>query len=307
MTISSDRITVPYPSRTYARQLEDPTMPIFTFSYTPEHLAFGDKPTWISATDGDTPTLQFPIRMLGMDAPELHYQGAKETTPGKYDDAFTSFLTKAGKDLDAGLKQHLAKKLTNKASSRHIAAGKASSDHFRAMAAKRLARKGKNGKPISPRHIFVMVSNEVFDKYGRLLAYLNASYEKKERETIPAAKRPTFNLQMLQEGQAVSLLIYPNIPKRDDLELVQSAVRKARTTSKGVWKGPDNLLLPYEFRWIIDTIKGTRSGPDRYCADISTGKLYQPQHYYKVLPENRLFFYAKNLVHALSMGFQLAP
>ena len=280
-------------------------MPIFSFPYKPEHLAIGDKPVWISATDGDTPTLQFPIRMLGIDAPELHYQGASASTPAKYDAPFSTFLTATGKDLDTDLKQHLAKKLANNACTRHIAAGQASFEHFQLMAQKRLARKDKKGKSLSPRRIFAMVAEEVFDRYGRMLAYVNGAYEKKERETIPESKRPTFNLQMLQEGQAVSLLIYPNIPKPSDLELVQAAVRKARTTNKGFWKGPDNLLLPYEFRWIIDTTTGTRNGPDRYCADISTGKLYQPQHYYKVLPENRLFFYAKDLVEALKMNFQL--
>jgi endonuclease YncB( thermonuclease family) len=282
-------------------------MPLFQFQYTPEHLAFGDKPKWISATDGDTPTLQFPIRMLGMDAPELHYGGATEANPGKFDGPFNTFLANAGKDLDAGLKQHLNKKLANNASTRHIQAGKVSFDHFLEIVKKRLARKGKNGKPIADRHIFAMVSNEVFDKYGRMLAYVNASYEKKELETIPAGKRPTFNLQMMQDGQAVSLLIYPNIPKKPDLELVQTAVHSARTKGKGFWKGPDNLLLPYEFRWIVDTINKKRNGPDRYCADISTGKLYQPQHYYKVLPENRLFFKIPDMVKALAMGFQLIP
>jgi endonuclease YncB( thermonuclease family) len=282
-------------------------MPIVSFPYNPEHLAFGDKPVWISATDGDTPTLQLPIRMLGIDAPELHYQGASSTSPGKYDVPFGAFLTAAGKHLDAGLKQYLAKKLLNNACTRHIAAGQAAFEHFQAMAQKRLARKGKNGKTVTPRHIFAMVAEEVFDRHGRMLAYVNGVYDKKERETIPESKRPTFNLQMMREGQAVSLLIYPNIPKPADLELVQSAVNKARTTNKGFWKGPDTFLLPYEFRWIIDTIKGVRSGPDRYCADISTGKLYQPQHYYKVLPESRLFFYAMDLVEALKMNFQLVP
>ncbi len=282
-------------------------MPLYSFQYTPEHLAVGDKPDWVSATDGDTPSLRFPIRMMGIDAPELHYQGAMETTPGKYDGQFETFSANAGKDLEAGLRQYLTKKISNKACSRHIAAGKAAFDHFQTIVRKRLARKGKNGKPISPRNLFIMVSREVFDKYGRLLAYVNAAYEKKERETIPVSKRPTFNLQMLQDGHAVSLLIYPNIPKRDDLELVQSAVRKARTTNRGFWKGPDNLLLPYEFRWIVDTIKGTRKGPDRYCADLISGTLYRPQQYYKVQPENRLFFQKKDLVHALSMGFEIMP
>ena len=72
-------------------------MPIVSFPYNPEHLAFGDKPVWISDTDGDTPTLQLPIRMLGIDAPELHYQGASSTSPGKYDVPFGAFLTAAGK------------------------------------------------------------------------------------------------------------------------------------------------------------------------------------------------------------------
>ena len=181
--------------------------------------------------------------MLGIDAPELHYQGASSTTPNKYDVPFSTFLSDAGKDLDAGLKQHLSKKFINNACSRHIAAGQASFDHFQALAQKRLARKGKNGKPLTPRRIFAMVAEEVFDRHGRMLAYMNGAYEKKERETIPENKRPTFNLQMLQEGQAVSLLIYPNIPKPADLELVHTAVNKARTTNKGFWKGPDNFLL----------------------------------------------------------------
>src|SRR5437868_6301587 len=68
-------------------------MPIISFPYKPEHLAFGDKPVWISATDGDTPTFQLPIGMHGIDAPELHYQCASSNTPGKYDAPFGAFLT----------------------------------------------------------------------------------------------------------------------------------------------------------------------------------------------------------------------
>ena len=111
---------------------------------------------------------------------------------------------------------------------------------------------------------------------------------------------------MVQDGQAVSLLIHPNVPEPDDLKLVQSAVRNARTKGKGFWSQGDAVLLPYEFRWIADTISGKRHGPDRYCADISTAKLHMPQRYHEVLPENRLFFYPENLVDALSMGFVLA-
>lgn len=108
----SSRLPIIPPLRVKNRRV---AMPIVSFPYQPEHLAFCDKPVWISATDGDTPTFQLPIRMLGIDSPELHYQGASATTPSKYDIPFSAFLTAAGKDLDTGLKQYLSKKLLNNA------------------------------------------------------------------------------------------------------------------------------------------------------------------------------------------------
>ncbi len=278
----------------------------FQFNYTPENLAVADKPIWVSATDGDTPTMQLPIRMLGMDAPEFHYAGATEANPGKYNVPMESFLAQNGQDLSPGLKEHLKKRLAGNPCTRQISAGKAAFDHFQDIAKQRLDRGvGKSGKPLAPRKLFIMVSQDVFDRYGRLLAYVNAAYEKKEREEIPVADRPTFNLQMMQDGHAVSLLIYPNIPKPADLKLVQNAVKKARTHEDGLWKDKGSTLLPYEFRWIVDTIQGKRHGPDRFCADISTGKLYTPQQYYQALPENRLFFYEEHVGEAIKMGFKL--
>lgn len=281
-------------------------MPRFHFTYTPEHLAFGDKPRWVSATDGDTPTLQTPVRMLGMDAPELHYAGATADSPGKFDQAMSAFLAGKGRFLDDGLKQYLKERLEDGACSRQIAAGQRSFEHFQKIATERLDRgKGSNGKPLTPRKLFVMVAREVFDRYGRLLAYVNAAYDKNELGAIPAAKRPTFNLQMCQDGHATSLLIHPNIPKPQDLELVKAAVKRARTRGKGLWADRGRTLLPYEFRWIVDTTQGTRRGPDRYCADMATGDLHLPQGYFRVLPENRLFFFEEDLGEALKMGFKL--
>jgi hypothetical protein len=179
-------------------------------------------------------------------------------------------------------------------------------DHFQSIVKERLDRGvGGNGKPLTPRKLFTMASKDVFDHYGRLLAYVNAAYSAQERDRIPLNKRPTFNLQMVQDGHAVSLIIFPNIPKASDLELVRKAVRTARIHGKGMWKDGEKVLLPYEFRWIIDTINGKREGPDRYCADMMTGTLYPPQGYYRVLPENRVFFFANQVGDALGMGFTL--
>ncbi|MGE0114721.1 MAG: thermonuclease family protein [Steroidobacteraceae bacterium] len=277
----------------------------FPIHYTPESLALGDKPKWVSATDGDTPTIQLPVRMLGMDAPELHYGGATETNPGKFDAAFASFLAKEGKNLDPKLKAYLAPRLKNKAGTRHIAAGKIASDHFQVMAAERLQRVSATGKELTPRHLFTMVATEVFDKYGRMLAYINASYTKVERDTVPVKQRQTFNLQMMADGHATSLVIYPNIPKPIDLELVRQAMAKARKDKLGLWKSATPLLNAFEFRWIIDTISGKRQGPDRFCGDFTTGKLYPPQRYFEVLPENRLWFFAEDVGEAYAMGFTL--
>ena len=239
----------------------------FPIHYTPESLALGDKPRFVSATDGDTPTVQMPIRMLGMDTPELHYRGASESNPGKFDAAFASFLTKAGKGLDPGLKAYLKKRLRQGASTRHIKAGKAAATHFQDTVADRLKRISEHsGKELTPRTLFVMVAAEVFDSRGRMLAYINASYTKKERDQIPASKRPTFNLQMIRDGHATSLLIYPNVPKPADLTLVRNATIAARKAKRGLWKSGTPTLHAFEFRWIVDVISGKRDGPDRFCA-----------------------------------------
>jgi hypothetical protein len=39
-----------------------------------------------------------------------------------------------------------------------------------------------------------------------------------------------------------------------------------RKDEKGLWADEQKALLPYGFRWIVDTITGKRQGPDRFCA-----------------------------------------
>jgi endonuclease YncB( thermonuclease family) len=280
-------------------------MAAFKLNYLPEHLKLGDDAGWVSCTDGDTPTIQLPVRMLGIDAPELHFGGADERNPGRFDVPMTTFLTGAGAGLDPGLKAYLEPRLLNKASTRHITAGKVAHDHFDAMSKARRERFDKKGKPLTPRKLFIMVAEEVFDKYGRMLAYVNANYTAKERESIPALKRPTFNLQMMQEGHAASLLIYPNVPAEKDLKLVQAGVKAARLGKLGFW-ADEQALLAYEFRWIVDTLGGRRQGPDRFCGDLTTGELFPPQQYYRIDPENRLFFFGEDVGDAYAMGFRLA-
>lgn len=275
-------------------------------SYEPEKLGLGDKPKFIDATDGDTPTIETPIRMLGMDAPELHYAGATAKAPGRFDVPFSKFLAGAGARLDPGLKAYLRRRLDAAASTRHIRAGAEAFAHFQAISAERLRRvSARTGRELVPRALFTMVSQQVFDRYGRLLAYVAPAYSKAERDSIPPEKRPSFNLQMMQDGHATSLIIFPNVPKPDDLVLVHEAMKSARRRRKGLWKSARPVLHAFEFRWIADTIAGKRAGPDRFCGDFTTGRLYTAQHYYKVPPEARLWFFKEDVGAALKIGFEL--
>ena len=277
----------------------------YPISYTPEGLALGDKPRFVSATDGDTPTIDVPVRMLGMDAPELHYAGAGENNPGKFDTPLERVLSGPGSHLDAGLKQYLRPKLRSNPSSRHIAQGVAAFAHFETIVAERLQRiSTSTGAQLTPRRLFTKVSEQVFDRYGRMLAYVAPAYSKAERDEIAPQDRPTFNLQMVQDGHAISLLIYPNVPKPRDLDLVRSAIKKARQYNRGVWGGAHEPLHAYEYRWLVDVHRGRRSGPTRFCGDITTAKLYVPQQYYKVPDENRLWFFEEDVGKSLRDGLQ---
>ncbi len=244
--------------------------------------------------------------MLGMDAPELHFGGANANNPGKYDDALKNILTNAGSNLDPGLKSYLKPRLKGKPSTRHIESGKVAFAHFDKIVADRLKRISQStGKVLTPRKLFTKVSKQVFDRYGRLLAYVAPSYTKQERESIAPVDRPTFNLQMMQDGHAISLLIYPNVPKPSDLTLVRTAIKKARQYNRGVWGDQYEPLHAYDYRWLVDLSRGTRDGPTRFCGDVTTAKLYLPQHYYKVPDENRLWFFEEHVGRAYEMGFTL--
>jgi endonuclease YncB( thermonuclease family) len=279
----------------------------YPISYTPEGLALGDKPRFVSATDGDTPTIDVPVRMLGMDAPELHYAGASETKPGKFDAALQHVLSGPGSHLDPGLQEYLEPKLRSNPSTRHILQGVAAFAHFEQIVEERLKRiSTSSGAELTPRRLFTKVSEQVFDRYGRMLAYVAPAYTRAERDTIPPKDRPTFNLQMVRDGHAISLLIYPNVPKPSDLDLVRSAIKKARQYNRGVWGGPHEPLHAYEYRWLVDVHRGQRDGPTRFCGDMTTAKLYVPQQYYKVPDENRLWFFEEDVGRAYEMGFTLA-
>jgi len=264
--------------------------PTFAFDWKPDGRTLAAyKKTRI--TDGDTPFIEMSIRMLSIDTPEVHYPG--NSKPSKQDAA----LAELGRQLDGGafakiptkLRKHLVHCLDDKAGTRQLEQGEAATKQYQGMLDVRMKTKSGRGT----RELFVRSADEVFDAHGRLLAYVAPSYDQAERAAMALYERRTFNLQLVEEGWAAPFLIYPSLPSKADLALFWAAARKARVNKLGCY-ADSKMLAGYEFRNCVKMVKGQAEGPTRYCAHLRTGKIYKPEDYVKVQPEDRLFIWAKD-------------
>ncbi|MBK8912041.1 MAG: thermonuclease family protein [Chlorobi bacterium] len=237
-------------------------------------------------TDGDTPTVALNIRMVNVDAPEVHYPGNRK--PSRQDAALAGLLANRPEVFTPQLRDYLSPKLEGNAGTRQMEWGKKSRDAYDALAKELLQFDPEKERYRAKVHI--TIGSEPFDRFQRLLAYVAPM------ENI-AAKRKTFNLMLAEQGWVVNYLIYPNLPKRDDIIKLQKAVAKARKKELGMWADP-LLLAGYEFRNLVDTASKKSNGPKRHCADISTGRLHLPEDYFTILPENRLFIDKRDLKKA---------
>lgn len=272
-------------------------MPI-QINYNPEIVKRG-KTRHERVEDGDTVFINEGIRMLGIDTPEIHFPG--RSRPSNHDEALQNLsneLTEAG--VNTRLASHLRQRLRRHAGTRQLEQGEAATEALRNSVDRRLARySDRTGNRIRDRDLYIQVASDVFDHYGRMLAYIAPSYTRRERQEIPPSRRPTFNLQMLRLGWATTIFIYPNIPKREDLLLARSAVRRARLNRTGAWADP-HLLLGYEFRSCVRLTRGEDDWITRYCIDITNRRIYEPQDYHLVEPENRIFVWRQDLRHAIA-------
>ncbi len=258
-------------------------------------------------TDGDTPNIRVPIRMLSIDTPETY------RNPTNQDRKFAKlvdWLQQGIAPIDPELSAYLTPRLaTGDAGTRQEDQGNAAKAFIDDLANRRL-----NDRPgTGPRSLFVRVGEKPFDNYGRLLAYVAPSYSREERDTMTRRERATFNLDMVAAGWAAPFVLYPNIPNEFDLPILHTAAREAVEGDKGAWADPQ-ILTGYEFRMLDRLFKVTEDiaeGRDvsrrrrydwvtRYCADMTSGTLYPPQHYFKVAPENRLFIWPDDTRQAVA-------
>lgn len=271
---------------------------------------------YLRTTDGDTPYVSISIRMLSIDAPEVHYPG--RTRPSQHDAnlaQLAEWLRAGHTPVSDGLAEFLYPRLSMvRAGTLQEHQGEQASAVFRQML-DRLLTKPSGGR----RGLFLRSADQPFDQYGRLLAYIAPSYTSEELATLTKWERATFNLLMVKAGWAASFPIYPSIPKYEDLVMLREAAMDAFLSKRGIWAEPMT-LTGYEFRMAVKLygitkrlIVGERLSSnarmgwiERYCVNITTREIYYPQDYYRVPPYDRIFVWPKEVSEAVSQ-LNLAP
>lgn len=264
---------------------------------------------YLRTTDGDTPFISLSIRMLSIDAPEVHYPGSSR--PSRQDANLAQLAQWIGEGrapIDSELAAYLQPRLaTGKAGTLQEHQGQQASAVFQQMLEQMLAK--PNG---SRRSLFIRTADQPFDDYGRLLAYIAPNYTTEELEKLAEWERSTFNLLMVRAGWAATMIIYPSLPKYTDLALFHDAAKEAYLAGRGIWA--DSVTLTgYEFRMAVKLfevtqklVSGTKvsssernSWVSRYCVDMTTKEIHYPQKYFRVAPYNRLFIWPQDVSDAV--------
>ena len=254
----------------------------------------------VDISDGDTPNIRMPVRMLSVDTPEVT---AKSALGAQRVDVKFQELRKWIRDgiapVTERFRDHILPRLEDKAGTRHFEQGKAASSWFRARVDERLMR--PSGRR---RNLFVRTADSPFDAYGRLLAYVAPSYSTKELRTMSRKDRATFNLDLIESGHAGPFILFPSIPGELDLPLFIEAAVDAMEKSRGQYADP--LHLPgYEYRMCEKLHKVTRQLTDgkamsaqdrigwrsRYAFDMRDRVLHGPEDYMDIPPPYRVWLW----------------
>jgi endonuclease YncB( thermonuclease family)/WD40 repeat protein len=263
--------------------------------YRPVSFKMGDY-SYARITDADTPYIESAIRMLSIDAPEVHY-------PAKPTYEYDAELELLGKkleshdvypEMDDGLRNYLIPRLKDKPGTRQYVKGLVAADQFQKILHNHLYPPNRHS-----RKLLLIGSGERFDSHGRTLAYITPSYSKAELKKYPRSKRKTFNLLLVEKGWAASFPLFPSLPNPADLERLREGAENAQKEHYGLWED-ELLLLGYEFRMCVRLASGKPIGDCiyRYCVDMTSKELFSPQQYYKISPANRIFIDKEDLEEA---------
>jgi endonuclease YncB( thermonuclease family) len=262
-------------------------------------------------SDGDTPVIEQPIRMVSCDTPEKGmYAGNPPVSQPKLDTCRQRLQNSFYNELPQELRQYLSSKLTANAAQHHIEAGERASQEFDTVLMNRLTRADGSLRPLA-----TIPTGELIDSYGRLLAYTAPWFSGSQSDPLPPRDHPdrrTINLDMIENGWAAFFPIYPSLPRNDDMNRAIAVAETAWEQKRGAWNEfGDDLLLGYEFRMCIklgtasNAPGGIGSAFQRVCIDLRNLSNVGLFGFHSVPPCYRLWVWEKDIVQAQQdLGFQ---
>lgn len=262
----------------------------------------------VDVSDGDTPNIRMPVRMLSVDTPEVT---ARSDTGAARVDAEFAQLAQWIRDglapVTAAFAAHILPKLDATAGTRQYTQGKAASAWFKAQVEARLKR--PSGRR---RNLFVRTADDKFDRYGRLLAYVAPSYSSRELKEMTRKQRATFNLDLIESGHAAPFILFPSIPGELDLPMFLEAAVGALEAGRGQYGDP--LSLPgYEYRMcekLHDITKKLAEGKtlafrdriawrSRYAFDMRNRMIHGPEDYMTIPQPYRIWLWPQDVQTAI--------
>jgi endonuclease YncB( thermonuclease family) len=262
----------------------------------------------VDVTDGDTPNLRMPVRMLSVDTPEVTARTADRAA--EIDREFTQlaeWIRQGRAPIGPRLAESVLPKLeSGRAGSLHFEQGQAASAFGKQNITERLAR--RSGRP---RGVFIRVADTPFDNNHRLLAYVAPDYSEKERREIPKAQRPTFNLDLVAAGWAAPFVISVD-PRRGRPQPADRRRAGGPFGRVGDLGGPGHAVgvrVPGDGEAVRHHPHPRQRRPveggcpvvrERYCVDMRTRVLHGPEDYVAVDPEYRLWIWPQDLNDAVA-------
>lgn len=264
----------------------------------------------VDVTDGDTPNIRMPVRMLSIDTPEVTAGSAAGAA--RVDARFRElrqWIIDGRAPVTRGFADHILPKLDDTAGTRQYRQGQAAGDFYRARSDARLRK--PSGRR---RNLFIRTADARFDDHGRVLAYVAPSYTARELKVLTREERATFNLDLIESGHAAPFVIFPSIPGELDLPLFVEKAVAAMDQRAGQYADP--LHLPgYEYRMCEKLHRITKKivgGADlsyperlrwrsRYAFDMRDRVLYGPEDYMGVPPPYRIWIWPADVQRAIAM------
>lgn len=265
----------------------------------------------VDVSDGDTPNIRMPIRMLSIDTPEV--TAKSENRAGAIDGEFSELATwirQGQAPVSNSFRDYILPKLdTGNAGTLQFEQGNEASTFYKARSDERLTR--DNGRK---RNLFIRTGDNQFDNYGRLLAYVAPSYSKAERAQMSRRERATFNLDLIESGWAAPFVLFPAIPGELDLPIFLDVAVSAKDSGVGQYSNPLS-LYGYEYRMCEKLHNITQklvsgqsiSFPDqlkwrsRYCADMRSRELFGPENYMAIPEPYRIWIWPDDVQKAIGM------